>query len=113
MVTVTNYKERESKDGRKFLTLELTGGVEMVQSQTTGQWYATVRKTSIPCTFTEVIAKQLIGTQMQGSIVKQEVEPYEYTNQRTGEILKLNYNYAYQPTLNAELVGSQRVSEMA
>jgi exosome complex RNA-binding protein Rrp42 (RNase PH superfamily) len=113
MVTVTNYKERESKDGRKFLTLELTGGVEMVQSQTNGQWYATMRKTSIPCTFSEELAKQLIGTQMQGNIVKQEVEPYEYTNQRTGEVLKLNYNYSFQPNQSEELIGSQKVSEMA
>lgn len=34
MVTVTGFAERQRKDGNTFITLELTGGVELVQSQT-------------------------------------------------------------------------------
>ena len=57
MVTITNYSERTRKDGTTFIALEITGGVELVQSQETSKFYATVRKTSIPCTFNETIAK--------------------------------------------------------
>ena len=32
MVTVTNYSERNRKDGTTFIALELSGGVELVQS---------------------------------------------------------------------------------
>jgi hypothetical protein len=40
MVTVTSYAERQRKDGTTFITLELTGGVELVQSQTNGRHYS-------------------------------------------------------------------------
>ncbi len=43
MVHVKNYALRERKDGETFITLELTGGVEMVQSTDTGRFYATIR----------------------------------------------------------------------
>ena len=62
MVTVSNYSERNRKDGTTFIALEISGGVELVQSNNTGKFYATVRKTSIPSTFDETIAKGLIGS---------------------------------------------------
>jgi hypothetical protein len=80
MVTITNYSERTRKDGTTFIALELTGGVELVQSNNTGKFYATVRKTSIPSTFDESIAKGLIGTQMKGDVVRVQVDPYEFTD---------------------------------
>jgi hypothetical protein len=48
MITVTGYSERTRRDGTTFIALELSGGVELVQSQNSGKFYATVRKTSIP-----------------------------------------------------------------
>ena len=98
MVTVTSYAIRETKDGRNFITLELTGGVEFVQSQTTGKMYASTRKCNIPCTFDENTAKNLVGSQMPGEIVKQETEPYEFINQTSGETMMLNYTYVYRPS---------------
>ena len=108
MVTVTNYFVRETKDGRTFIALELSGGLEFTQSQVTGKFYATTKRTSIPCTFDENAAKNLIGSQMPGEIVKQEVEPYEFTNKTNGETMLLNYSYSYQATPQAELMGSYR-----
>ena len=55
MVKVTNYAVRERKDGTTFIALEITGGLEIQQSQTTGNFYATVKKCSIPSTFDENI----------------------------------------------------------
>ena len=65
MVTVTNYSTRVRKDGTTFIALEISGGVELVQSNNTGKFYATVRKTSIPSTCDEAIAIGLIGFQLQ------------------------------------------------
>ena len=80
MVTVTGYQEVAKKDGSTFISLELSGGVELVQSQTSGGFYATVRKVRIPSTFDETIAKMIIGQQIEGSIERVTVPPYEFVN---------------------------------
>ena len=112
MVTVTNYTTRTRKDGSTFQVLELTGGVELVQSQETGKFYATARKTTIPCTFDENIAKGLIGTQMKGDVVRVQVDAYDFVSPKTGEIIKLQHSYAYQPEGSTELIGSRRVEAL-
>lgn len=106
MVKVSSFNVRESKDGRTFITLELTGSVEFTQSQTTGKMYATVRKTNIPCTFDEATAAQLVGSQIPGEIVRVESDPYEFTTQ-TGEVMLLDYSYAYQASATSELIPDQ------
>jgi len=113
MITVTGYSERTRKDGTTFIALELSGGVELVQSNNTGKFYATVRKTSIPSTFDTTIAEGLIGTKMKGEVVRVHVDPYEFTDKRTGEVLTLQHSYAYQPEGSVELIGQTQVLEMA
>lgn len=97
MITVTDYKVKEAKDGRSFTLLELQGGLEMVQSQQNGRFYATVRKCTVSTTFDERIAKTLIGTQMPGKITRVDCEPYEYTVESTGEVISLAHRWGYWP----------------
>ncbi|RYE56995.1 MAG: hypothetical protein EOP48_06780 [Sphingobacteriales bacterium] len=97
MVTVTNYKVKHAKDGRNFTLLELQGGLEMVQSNQTGRFYATVRKCTVSTTFDEMIAKTLIGTQMPGKITRVECDPYEYTVESTGEVIMLAHRWGFWP----------------
>lgn len=113
MVTITNYQKRTTTAGKEFITLELTGAVSLVQSQTNGAYYATIRKCTISSTFDESTAKLIIGTQMEGDIVKQETAPYEWTNKNTGEVLNLNYHWCYQPTPQSELIGSSKELQTA
>ena len=113
MITVTNYAVRERKDGSSFIALEITGGVELVQSQTNGRWYATVRKCSIPSTFDENIAKAMIGQRLEGDIVKVIVEPYDFINKKTGEVMKLQHSWAYRPKDSQDLVGHTRVQDLS
>ena len=112
MVTVTNYSTRVRKDGTTFIALEISGGVELVQSNNTGKFYATVRKTSIPSTFDEAIAKGLIGSQMKGDVVRVQVDPYDFVDKRSGEIIKLQHSYAYQPEGSFELIGQTQVKSL-
>jgi len=100
MVTIVNYKERQKDDGASFFVLELQGCIEMTQSKTTGMFYATAKKAIIPSTFDEVTCKGLIGTQILGSIKKQECEPYEYVVQETGEEIILSHRWVYVPEGN-------------
>ena len=95
MVKITDYKVWQREDGTSFCTLELQGGLEMVQSQETGKFYATIRKTSIATTFDEATCKAVVGTEMPGTIVKQEVEPYSYVVKETGEEITLSHRWVY------------------
>ena len=113
MVQVTGFIERTKKDGSTFIALEISGGLELVQSGNTGRFYATVKKTSIPSTFNELVAKSLIGTQMPGNIVRVTVDPYNYLNKKTGEVIQLQHSYSYQPEGSMELIGQTQVSELA
>lgn len=94
MVKIIGYKERTSSEGKTFNALELQGGVEIIHSASGGM-YATVRKATVASTFDEETCKGLIGTEIPGTIEKQECEPYEYTVERTGEILTLFHRYVY------------------
>jgi hypothetical protein len=112
MVTVTNFAIRKTNDDRTFVALELTGGVELVQSQSTGNFYATVRKCSIPSTFDENIAKMMIGQQIEGDVVRVEAEPYDYVNKQTGEIMILQHSFAYRPKGSIEVIGETKVQDL-
>ena len=113
MVQVTNFYEVEKKDGTTFISLELTGGLELVQSQTTGKMYATVRKCRIPSTFDASIAKMMVGQQLEGNIIRVQTNPYEYVNKRTGEVMTLQHQYAYSPDGSVNnLIGHSQVQEI-
>jgi len=112
MVTVTAALERVKKDGSSFAVLEISGGAELVLSQTTQRYYATVRRCTIPFTETMDVAKMLIGQKIEGEIVKVICEPYEFTNPRTGEVLRLQHGYSYRPKDSQDLVGHTKVQEL-
>ena len=111
MVKITGYREVEKQDGTTFISLELTGGLEMVQSSNTGRLYATVRRTRIPSTFDADTAKRLIGQELKGDIVRVSCDPYEYASPTTGEVMMLQHTYAYQPEGSMELIGKEPVNE--
>ncbi|QEE49120.1 hypothetical protein FUA48_05850 [Flavobacterium alkalisoli] len=97
MVRIVNYIKRHSEDGREFFSLELSGGIEMVLSQVSGQFYATSKKAYITSTFDEDTCRSLIGNELPGSVSKVECEPYEFTVRETGEIITLSHRYVYLP----------------
>lgn len=108
MVTIINFKERETEDGKTFFVLEAQGGIEMIQSKATGNFYATAKKAFIPTTFDENTCKALIGAQVQGEIAKVECEPYEYVNKESGEVIMLSHRYVYVQKVVSENVNSEK-----
>jgi hypothetical protein len=98
MVTIVDYAVRQAKeDGREFIVLVLQGGLSLVQSKNTGNFYATVKQTSIPSTFDEATAKGFIGEKLPGSVQRMSCETYEWTNKETGEVLELSHRWVYVP----------------
>ncbi len=105
MVTVINYSVRHNEgDNKPYITLTLEGGIEMVQSQNTGRFYATVRTCVVSSTFDEQVAQRMVGKEMPGSIERVASEPYDFTIKETGEVIKMGYRWDYQPE------GGRRVS---
>ncbi|WP_412476978.1 hypothetical protein [Flavobacterium sp. TBRC 19031] len=96
MVRIVNYSKRQTEEGKEFFVLEISGGLEMVKSQITNQFYATSKRAFIPSTFDELTCKSLIGTEMEGFVVKQVCEPYDYTVKETGEVIRLAHKYVYE-----------------
>jgi hypothetical protein len=97
MLTVTNYQKRVNKEGKEYLTLQIEGGLEFLQSSQTGRFYATVRKSTMTAFFSETVAAGLIGCQVPGQIIRTEVDPYNYTVPETGEVLLLSHRWLYAP----------------
>jgi hypothetical protein len=97
MVIIKQALERVNKEGKTFISLELTGDVELVQSQTTGRFYATSRRCFISSTFDLPTAEKFVGTSLPGKIARVECDSYEYTVPETGEIITLGFRYEYQP----------------
>lgn len=110
MVTITGYVLRQNKEGKSFVALELSGDIEMIQSGTSGRFYMTAKRCSIPSTFTEETAKLLIGKTMPGRIDRVQSEPYEYTVKETGEVITLVHTYSYVPEERSHL-NAARTSE--
>ena len=111
MVTISSYAERQSADGRKFYALILQGGLEMVLSEETGRYYATAKQASITSTFDEPTCKSLVGTKLPGRISRVKCDPYDHVVKETGEIIKMNHRWVYNP--NEAAVDEMVVDERA
>lgn len=73
MLTVTSYQKRISKEGKEFITLEIQeDGLEVIQSQVTDQFYATVRKSSVSTTFGEAYEQLLLVLDQTQINIKEE-----------------------------------------
>jgi len=107
MVTIVGLEKRKSANGKEFNVMSLQGSVVVAISKTTGKPYLTARKSSIPCTFDEVLAKSLIGQSLPGEIERIEVDEYEFVVPGTKKKIKLNHSYRYSadPVSITEVVG--------
>jgi hypothetical protein len=95
MVRIINYKERDKEDGTTFFVLELQGGIEMVKSKETGNFYATAKRAYIPSTFDEQTCSALVGSEMEGKIIKEDCDSFTYTVKEIGEEITLSHRWAY------------------
>jgi hypothetical protein len=96
MVTITDYQLFKSKDEKEFFALILQSGIEIVKSQN-GNMYATAKRCALPSTFTEQVCQSLIGTELPGSILKVECEPYSYFLPENGAEITRSHRYEYVP----------------
>lgn len=114
MVTIVDYKEYQKEDGTNFCALVVQAGLQAIKSKETGRTYFTAKKAQVACTFNAELCQSLIGNEIDGTIKRREVEPYEYTNPETGEIMTLSHRYEYigaeEETLDNHLVSETVVA---
>lgn len=114
MVTIVDYKEYQKEDGTNFCALVVQGGMEAIKSKETGRTYFTAKKAHVACTFNAEMCQSLIGNEIDGKVKRVEVEPYEYINPETGEIMTLSHRYEYigaeEETLDNHLVSETVVA---
>ncbi len=96
MVLVTGFRTVETEEGETYVRLILSGDLEMVESTKTGNFYATTRRASISSTFDEDTAAKMVGTELNGSISKIDVEPYDYVLD-SGETIELSHRWVFEP----------------
>ncbi len=94
-VTVINAFEIENAEGDTFVSLELQGGITMIQSKSSGKFYATSKRTRIASTFDLETAKHMIGEKIPGSIEKVSCPPYEYQVPNSDEVVTLDFTYQF------------------
>jgi len=114
MVTISSYRLATNQEQEEFVVLELgclKGDVTLVQSKTTGKFYATAMKANITSTFSEEVAATMLGKQLPGQIIKQECEPYDYTIPETGETITLTHTYEYTPDEKTKPVKAKEFME--
>ncbi len=95
MVIIKDYALRENSLGETFYALLVQGGIEVVKSKESGRNYITAKTASVPSTFPEEVCKNLTEPGNSCPIKKVECEPYEITDQETGEVRQLNFRYEY------------------
>lgn len=113
MATISNYHVREGKDGKPFIVLELLGEVEIIQSASSGRFYATAKRCSIASSFSEDVAKTLVGKQLPGRVDRVETDAYDYTIQNTGEVISLAHTYVYNPQEKGQVSAGMAVNAVA
>jgi len=96
MVTIVKAHQRTGERG-SFMSLELLGEVEAVQSQSTGRFFLTAKRCFLTSTFSPEVAEGLVGSKLPGNIVRVQTDPYEYSVPETGEKILLAHKYDYQP----------------
>ena len=113
MVTIVDFKKRINSEGEEFNALILQGGLEMVKSKESGNYYATAKTASIASTFTDQVCNGLIGQEIPGSIQKVNCDPFEYTIKETGEVISLAHRWFLKEGDTAEeLVFEGKPEEM-
>ncbi len=112
MVTIKEFKTRQSKTGEEFLVLVLQGGVTPIKSKESGRMYFTAKTATASCTFDEETCESLIGSQFPGEIVRVECDEYEFTIPETGEVLNLQHRWEYQDK-SLDLIPDNVIEEAA
>ena len=113
MIEIIGFQKRTNTEGQDFNVMVLQGGIELIKSSESGNYYASAKRATITCTFDERICRQLVGTKLPGKIERVPCEEYEFAVPGTDEKLKLSHTYKYsaEPSTAEEHVYDEVMQE--
>ena len=113
MVTIIGFQKRTNAEDQEFNVLVLQGGIELIKSSETGNYYASAKRATITCTFDERMCRQLIGSKLPGTVKRVPCEEYDFSIPGTEEVVKLNHAYKYsaEPATAEEHVYQEEMQE--
>ena len=113
MVEIIGFQKRTNAEGQDFNVLVLQGGIELIKSSETGNYYGTAKRATITCTFDERMCKQLIGTKLPGKVERVSCPEYEFAIPGADELVKLSHTYKYsaEPVSAEEHVYQEEMQE--
>jgi hypothetical protein len=95
MVTIVGFQKRTNAEDQEFHVLVLQGGIELIKSSESGNFYATAKRATITSTFNDVMCRQLIGKKLPGKVERVPCEEYEFAIPGSDEVIKLSHTYRY------------------
>ena len=95
MVTIVGFQKRTNAEDQEFNVLVLQGGIELIKSSETGNYYASAKRATITCTFDERMCRQLIGSKLPGTVERVPCEEYDFSIPDTEEVVKLSHTFKY------------------
>jgi hypothetical protein len=97
--TKVNPKTKE-----QYNVIALLGNVEILKSKSTGKPYLTAKKVTIPTTLTSEQAEELVGSSLQGEIVKVDCPEYEIKMPGSNKKVRISHTFQFAPSTSDESV---------
>lgn len=99
MVKIIDAQTRiNSKSKMEYNVLVLMGSAQILNSKSSGKFYLTSKKVTIPTTLDLNQAKELIGTTLPGEIVKIDCPEYEIKMPNSNKKVKITHTFEYSPS---------------
>jgi hypothetical protein len=99
MVTIVGFEKKKSAKGGSFIVLKVEGGVQSMYNEHTKKWYLGAMKCNIIAAVDEATCKNLIGSEISGTIVKKKCLPYSYTIPSSGKTITIAHRFVYEGSL--------------
>ena len=99
MVTIVGFEKKKSAKGGSFIVLKVEGGVQSMYNEQTKKWYLGAMKCNIIAAVDEATCKNLIGSEIPGTIVKTKCMPYQYTIPSSGKTITIAHRFVYEGNL--------------
>jgi hypothetical protein len=104
MVKIIDAQTRvNSKTKEEYNVIVLLGDVQVLNSKSSGKFYLTAKRVTLPTTLDEAQAKELVGTTLPGIIEKVDCPEYEIKMPNSNKKVKITHTFQYSPAVAGEV----------
>jgi len=105
MVKIIDAQTRvNSKTKEEYNVIVLLGDVQVLNSKSSGKFYLTAKRVTLPTTLDQNQAKELVGTTLPGVIEKVDCPEYEIKMPNSNKKVKITHTFQYSPAAAGEVI---------